>query len=77
MTLPGQRASLNITDENRFLEFVQGCFGQKRKTLRNNLRSLATDQQIHRTLEDCGLRPDARAEQLTLAQFAALFESLS
>jgi 16S rRNA (adenine1518-N6/adenine1519-N6)-dimethyltransferase len=77
MTLPGQRASLNITDEKRFLEFVQGCFGQKRKTLRNNLRSLATDQQIHQAIEDCGLRPDARAEQLTLAQFASLFASLS
>jgi 16S rRNA (adenine1518-N6/adenine1519-N6)-dimethyltransferase len=77
MTLPGQRATLNITDEKHFLEFVLGCFGQKRKTLRNNLRSLATDQQIHQAIEDCGLRPDARAEQLTLAQFASLFASLS
>jgi 16S rRNA (adenine1518-N6/adenine1519-N6)-dimethyltransferase len=77
MTLPGQRASLNITDEKRFLEFVLGCFGQKRKTLRNNLRSLATDQQIHQAIEDCGLRPDARAEQLTLAEFASLFATLS
>jgi 16S rRNA (adenine1518-N6/adenine1519-N6)-dimethyltransferase len=73
MTLPGERASLNITDEKHFLEFIQGCFEQKRKTLRNNLRELAGDQQIHRVIEDCGLRPDARAEQLTLAQFACLF----
>jgi 16S rRNA (adenine1518-N6/adenine1519-N6)-dimethyltransferase len=77
MTVPGERASLNISDEKRFLEFVQRCFGQKRKTLRNNLRSLASDQKIHHAIEDCGLRPDARAEQLTLAQFAALFASLS
>jgi 16S rRNA (adenine1518-N6/adenine1519-N6)-dimethyltransferase len=77
MTLPGERAALNISDEKRFLEFVQGCFGQKRKTLRNNLRSLASDQQIHRAIRDCGLRPDARAEQLTLAQFASLFAGLS
>lgn len=77
MTLPGERASLSISDEKRFLEFVQGCFGQKRKTLRNNLRSLASDQKIHQVIKDCGLRPDTRAEQLTLSQFASLFASLS
>jgi 16S rRNA (adenine1518-N6/adenine1519-N6)-dimethyltransferase len=77
MTLPGQRASLNVGDEKRFLEFVQGCFGQKRKTLRNNLRSIASDQQIHQAIKDCGLRPDSRAEQLTLALFASLFARLS
>jgi 16S rRNA (adenine1518-N6/adenine1519-N6)-dimethyltransferase len=77
MTLPGERAELNVSDEKEFLEFIQGCFGQKRKTLRNNLRQLAPDRKIHQALEDCGLRPDSRAEQLTLAQFAALFASLS
>ena len=77
MTLPGERAELNVSNEKGFLEFIQGCFGQKRKTLRNNLRQLAPDRKIHQALDDCGLRPDARAEQLTLAQFAALFASLS
>jgi 16S rRNA (adenine1518-N6/adenine1519-N6)-dimethyltransferase len=73
MALPGDRASLNITEEKQFLEFIQGCFEQKRKTLRNNLRGLAGDKQIHQVIADCGLPPDARAEQLTLAQFACLF----
>jgi 16S rRNA (adenine1518-N6/adenine1519-N6)-dimethyltransferase len=78
MTLPGKRASLGIavTNETRFLEFMQRCFGQKRKTLRNNLRSKNSDQEIHRALADSGIRGDARAEQLTIAQFAALFASL-
>jgi 16S rRNA (adenine1518-N6/adenine1519-N6)-dimethyltransferase len=73
MAMPGERASLDIEDENRFLEFIQVCFGQKRKTLRNNLRDLASDDHIHESLAQCGLRQYARAEQLTLAQFAALF----
>jgi 16S rRNA (adenine1518-N6/adenine1519-N6)-dimethyltransferase len=77
MTLPGERASLGITDEKHFLEFIQRCFGQKRKTLRNNLRPNASDEQIQQAMKDWGLRPDARAEQLTLAQFASLFASLS
>ncbi len=76
MTLPGERAWLKVTDEKRFLEFVQGCFEQKRKTLRNNLRALASDEQIHRTIQDCGLRHDTRAEQLTLGQFASLFSRI-
>jgi 16S rRNA (adenine1518-N6/adenine1519-N6)-dimethyltransferase len=80
MTLPGERTGLGIgdaSDEKQFLEFVQSCFSQKRKTLRNNLRAMASDEQIHAALVSLGLRSDARAEQLTLAQFAALFQTLS
>jgi 16S rRNA (adenine1518-N6/adenine1519-N6)-dimethyltransferase len=77
MTLPGERAKLSVADEKRFLEFVQTCFGMKRKTLRNNLREMASDERIHGALAVSGLRADARAEQLTLAQFAALFQELT
>jgi 16S rRNA (adenine1518-N6/adenine1519-N6)-dimethyltransferase len=76
MTLPGERVSLRIRDQQAFLEFVQMCFGQKRKTLRNNLRAIAPDNRIHAALESCELRPDARAEQLSLAQFSALFAAI-
>jgi 16S rRNA (adenine1518-N6/adenine1519-N6)-dimethyltransferase len=78
MTLPGARSSIGIAsaDEKHFFEFVQLCFGQKRKTLRNNLRSVASDVQIQETLALHAIRPDARAEQLTIGQFAALFARL-
>jgi 16S rRNA (adenine1518-N6/adenine1519-N6)-dimethyltransferase len=76
MTLPGEAASLGITDEGRFLKFIQLCFGHKRKTLRNNLRTIGSDQRIHDTLAAYGLRTDARAEQLSLAHFAALFSAM-
>jgi 16S rRNA (adenine1518-N6/adenine1519-N6)-dimethyltransferase len=78
MTLPGERGILGISssDEKRFLEFIQLCFGQKRKTLRNNLRSIISDERIQKALAINGLRPDARGEQLTIAQFAALFANL-
>ncbi len=76
MTLPGEGASLGITDEAKFLKFIQLCFGHKRKTLRNNLRTIASDQRIHDALASCGLRADARAEQLSLAHFAALFAAM-
>jgi len=77
MSLPGDRAPLAVRDETRFLEFVQRCFAQKRKTLRNNLRGVFSAERLTRAIERTGLRPDARAEQLSLAQFAALFNALS
>jgi 16S rRNA (adenine1518-N6/adenine1519-N6)-dimethyltransferase len=77
MALPGERTSLCVGDEQRFLEFVQTCFGQKRKTLRNNLRPIAPDDRIHAAIETCELRLDARAEQLSLAQFSALFAAIN
>jgi 16S rRNA (adenine1518-N6/adenine1519-N6)-dimethyltransferase len=79
MKLPGGRARLGVggaSGEKRFLEFVQACFSQKRKTLRNNLRAIASDEWIHTALAAGGLRPDVRAEQLSLAHFAALFRQL-
>jgi 16S rRNA (adenine1518-N6/adenine1519-N6)-dimethyltransferase len=77
MELPGEGAMLGVADDAKFLKFIQLCFGHKRKTLRNNLRTIASDQRIHEALASCGLRPDARAEQLTLAHFAALFAALA
>lgn len=76
MTLPGERAVLAVADEPAFLDFVQRCFNQKRKTLRNNLRATASEDQIRRALAESGLRTDARAEQLSLPQFGQLFSSL-
>jgi 16S rRNA (adenine1518-N6/adenine1519-N6)-dimethyltransferase len=70
--LPGERAQHPLDDENAFLNFVKECFAQKRKTLRNNLRPrLGT--RTEDVLREAGLSPGARAEELSVAQFAALF----
>lgn len=72
LRLPGERAKLALKDEPCFLKFVKLCFAQKRKTLVNNLRARAKPEEIRASLETQGLRPDARAEQLTVAQLAEL-----
>jgi 16S rRNA (adenine1518-N6/adenine1519-N6)-dimethyltransferase len=77
LRLPGNRAKLALRDEAAFLEFVKSCFSQKRKTLVNNLRPLASPDAVREILAAQNLRPDARAEQLTVAQFAALYASWS
>lgn len=76
LRLPGERAHLSLGDEPRFLDFVKLSFAQKRKTLVNNLRSLAKPDFIRKSLASLGLRPDRRAEQLSVAQFASLYAIL-
>jgi 16S rRNA (adenine1518-N6/adenine1519-N6)-dimethyltransferase len=76
MLLPGENVKLEIGDEPAFLKLVQSCFAQKRKTLRNNLRAVAPDLAIQSALAASDLPADARAEQLSVAQFAALWRHL-
>jgi 16S rRNA (adenine1518-N6/adenine1519-N6)-dimethyltransferase len=76
LRLPGERSKLALKNEQCFLNFVKLSFSQKRKTLVNNLRSLAKPEKIRAILTSLSLRPDARAEQLTVAQLAALFSQL-
>src|SRR5712692_3383096 len=72
LRLPGERAKLSLSDASRSLDFVKLCFSQKRKTLVNNLRSLAKPDRVREALATLNLRPDSRAEQLPVAQLAAL-----
>jgi 16S rRNA (adenine1518-N6/adenine1519-N6)-dimethyltransferase len=76
MKLPGENARLDGTKETAFLEFVKICFAQKRKTLVNNLRGLADPAKVKQTLTELGLAAAARAEELRVAQWTALFEKL-
>jgi len=76
MRLPGARASLGVAQEAKFLEFVKACFGQKRKTLLNNLRPLLGRERAEAALRAAGLPAGARAEQLSVAQLAGLYRQL-
>jgi 16S rRNA (adenine1518-N6/adenine1519-N6)-dimethyltransferase len=71
---PGERPALGIADEHGFGEFLKRCFAQKRKMLRNNLRALVDGQSAGEIFREAGIASNARAEELTLAQFARLFE---
>ena len=77
LRLPGERAKRKLASEEVFLDFVKLCFSQKRKTLVNNLRSLANPDAIREILVAQNLRPDARAEQISVSQFASLQMALA
>jgi 16S rRNA (adenine1518-N6/adenine1519-N6)-dimethyltransferase len=77
LRFPGEGAGMQISDAPAFLEFVKTCFAQKRKTLSNNLRSQAKPERVRQRLQELNLREDARAEQLSVRQFAALYQIIS
>ena len=77
LRLPGPGAEMGVGEPQEFLEFVKACFAQKRKTLANNLRALAEPNQVRALLEDLKIRVDARAEQLDVSQFVAVFRAIS
>ena len=76
MKLPGECAQLGIADSGKFLQFVKTCFGQKRKTLVNNLRGLTAAEKVKRTLTDLQLGTAARAEELSVAELGAIYGKL-
>jgi len=77
LRFPGERAKLPQVDGEAFLEFVKLCFSQKRKTLVDNLKSLLSAELVRENLAKLNLRPDARAEQLSVANLATVFQAVS
>ena len=54
-------------------EVVRTAFNQRRKTIRNNLKKMISTQQ----LENLGIDPGLRPENLTLQNFVAISDTLS
>jgi 16S rRNA (adenine1518-N6/adenine1519-N6)-dimethyltransferase len=59
-----------------FIPFLRAAFAMKRKTLLNNLKPLYSSGQIKAALEQTGIRPDARAEAMSLEEMSSLFHKL-
>lgn len=60
-----------------FLEFVQICFRQKRKSLLNNLAQNYSRPRARQLLANHGLKVDVRAEQLDIRRLAEVFASMT
>ncbi len=64
------------TIQSGFIDFLKLSFGQKRKTLWNNLKSNYPEPILRAALAQAGVKPAARAETLSLEESAALFRAL-
>ena len=71
--VPKPRDKVAVADHPTFASVVRAAFGQRRKTLRNALSTVADSAAI----EAAGLRPDARAEQIEVAGFVRLANQLA
>ncbi len=56
---------------------IKKAFSQRRKVVRNSLRPLYEPAQVAAALRAAGLSEDARAQDLTLAQFGRLAWALA
>lgn len=66
-----------VRDEKLLFRLIRAAFGQRRKTLQNALCGGGFDKAaVAAACEAAGLSATARAEQLTLVQFAALCDAL-
>ena len=77
ITIKPQLEALRIPQaEAEFIAFLKLCFGQKRKTLWNNLKTRYDESALRAALEKSGVKPAIRAEALPLERTAALFRAL-
>ena len=77
LRLTPKSAPACVHDEKRFFRVVRGAFGQRRKTLLNSLSSGGWSRDaVSVALDKAGISPTARAEELTLENFARLSENL-
>jgi 16S rRNA (adenine1518-N6/adenine1519-N6)-dimethyltransferase len=62
--------------EAEFIAFLKLSFGQKRKTIWNNLKTRYDEDVLRAAFEKSGVKPTIRAEALPLERTAALFRAL-
>jgi 16S rRNA (adenine1518-N6/adenine1519-N6)-dimethyltransferase len=70
---PWARLPFPVNDEKLFAEIVKTAFNQRRKTISNSLRSLRIGRE---RLIQCQIDPQARAEQLSVGDYARLTNDL-
>lgn len=67
---------VGVEDEERMFALIRASFNQRRKTLANGLSNAPqlglSRERVTQALEEMGLSPTVRGEELGLAQFAAL-----
>jgi 16S rRNA (adenine1518-N6/adenine1519-N6)-dimethyltransferase len=68
--------SLGVPEEE-FVKFLKLSFGQKRKTLWNNLKLQYGEKSLRAALQEAGVKPAVRAEALPLEKKAAIFRALA
>ena len=75
LTIDPQQEKLGVTGDG-FIDFLRLSFGQKRKTLWNNLKEKYETGELKRALAEANVKATARAETLSLEESAAIYRAL-
>lgn len=75
LTLAPRMEELDVP-ESAFIEFLKKSFGQKRKTLWNNLKTEYEPSILQAAMEKSRVKASVRAEAMSLDESAALFRTL-
>jgi 16S rRNA (adenine1518-N6/adenine1519-N6)-dimethyltransferase len=75
LTMQPRQQQLGVVGDG-FIDFLRLSFGQKRKTLWNNLKSKYEAPLLKAAMAQTRVKPSARAETLSLEESAALFRAL-
>jgi 16S rRNA (adenine1518-N6/adenine1519-N6)-dimethyltransferase len=75
LTIDPQQEKLGVGGDG-FIDFLRLSFGQKRKTLWNNLKTKYEGAELKRALAESKVKPTARAETLSLEQSASIYRAL-
>jgi 16S rRNA (adenine1518-N6/adenine1519-N6)-dimethyltransferase len=74
---PSTRLEKLHVNEKDFIDFLKLSFGQKRKTLWNNLKGRYPSDGLERALAKARVKPSVRAETLSLEASANVFRELT
>jgi len=69
---PNPQFENQIKDFSQYENLIRQAFSQRRKTLRNTLKKICSTEQI----ENAGLLPSQRAEELSITDFVKLYNSI-
>ncbi len=76
LDITSRLTKLNVPEAG-FVTFLKQSFGQKRKTLWNNLKLSYDGKLLRAALNEAGIKPTLRAEALSLEDSARLYRALS
>ncbi len=76
LDITSRLAELHVPEAG-FVTFLKQSFGQKRKTLWNNLKLSYDTKVLRSALKEAGIEPTLRAEAMSLEDSAGLYRALS
>ncbi|MDD5594619.1 MAG: 16S rRNA (adenine(1518)-N(6)/adenine(1519)-N(6))-dimethyltransferase RsmA [Candidatus Omnitrophica bacterium] len=64
--------AVKVEDEERFFKIIRAAFNQRRKTLRNSLSRIVSEEKLNRFFTDFQIDKNTRVEGFSLEDFAKL-----